>query len=83
MVVSHRWEEPDHPDESRKQLKAIQQRLRTLEEEGMIKLKDALVWYDYCCLPQAKESDQSDCKFKFHCTSKLQLIQQCGELFWF
>jgi hypothetical protein len=48
--ISHKWDSPIHPDPDGKQLAQI-----TVEFPD-----EALVWYDYSCLPQAPRTEQEN-----------------------
>lgn len=46
--ISHRWHSPSHPDPGGEQLAWLKEQLGQFD--------DALIWYDYCCLPQEPRS---------------------------
>lgn len=62
VCVSHRWITPDHPDPHGTQLRELQHRLRTLWTED--ELRDCLVFYDYCSVPQLPRTEAEEAHFR-------------------
>jgi hypothetical protein len=52
LFISHKWEEKNHPDKSKKTLEKLLRLTRNCSD-------DAAVWWDYCSLPQ-KNSDNGE-----------------------
>lgn len=62
VCVSHRWITPDHPDPHGAQLRELQQRLRTLWNND--ELRNCLVFYDYCSVPQLPRNEAEEAHFR-------------------
>mmetsp|Transcript_12494 Transcript_12494/g.40731 ORF Transcript_12494/g.40731 Transcript_12494/m.40731 type:complete len:149 (-) Transcript_12494:569-1015(-) len=59
LAVSHRWEQPDAPDASGAQLRAIREHL-----QSPAGLEVGFVWYDYWCMPQGERTPTEKVDFK-------------------
>jgi hypothetical protein len=63
--ISHRWHSPCHPDPNGEQLAQLTQGLPD----------NALIWYDYSCLPQEPRTPAQDQKFQHAIQSLPELIK--------
>lgn len=62
FYVSHRWITSEHPDPEGVQLEELKRRLEALT--GHVgSLEDALVFYDYCSIPQRPRTDAEEVVF--------------------
>ena len=57
LIVSHRWEAKTQPDPDNAQLLAVQEHLRKHPDL-------ALVWIDWCCMPQGERTAAEKVEFK-------------------
>jgi hypothetical protein len=72
LIISHRWESPEHPDPECTKLKKIQDHLRSRPEIDSI-------WLDYTCLPQGKK-DPSESAFFDYCLYNVNLLYLAGRV---
>ena len=63
VFVSHRWITNEHPDPHGVQLREVQRRLTVLREEDKT-LDAALLFYDYCSMPQQPRTTQEEFDFR-------------------
>jgi hypothetical protein len=72
LILSHRWEDPTHPDLDCTKLKELQKVLRKRPEiEG--------VWMDFPCLPQGKKTQEEKAFFD-HCLRNVNLLYLHGNV---
>ena len=72
LIISHRWESPEHPDPKCTKLKILQDHLRANP-------KFKSIWFDYPCLPQGSKSPEEAAFFDY-CLKAVNLLYLAGNV---